>query len=100
MVGLKPRDPLATDTIASDLIESILAPAPESRDAGLLLSNLGAKGTKEVFDDAIGEEQTTKTYMDEQEKAHMLIRSKSSYLTALLLRPQKTSLQVLLMLLL
>jgi hypothetical protein len=66
---LKPRDPLATDTIASDLIESILAPAPESRDAGLLLSNLGAKGTKEVFDDAIGEEQTTKTYMDEQEKS-------------------------------
>ena len=52
LVGIKAK-PLTTSQITNDIIESLLAPAPEFRDAGLLLSNMGAKGTKNVFDDAV-----------------------------------------------
>ena len=77
LIGLDAKPPtFGTAKRISDMVDGILAPAPEFRDAGLLLSNMSAKNTKNVFDDAIGNNQKQKSYMNPQQKSSFVAKIK------------------------
>jgi hypothetical protein len=77
LLNLKQKEPtFGTAKRINDMIYGILAPAPEFRDAGLLLSNMDANNTKNVFDDAIGNDQREKSYMNPQEKSSYIAQAK------------------------
>jgi len=77
LLNLEQKEPtFGTAKRINNMIDGIIAPAPEFRDAGLLLANMGSKNTKNVFDDAIGNDQREKSYMNPQEKSSYIAQAK------------------------
>ena len=77
LLNLEQKEPtFGTAKRINNMIDGIIAPAPEFRDAGLLLSNMDANNTKNVFDDAIGNDQREKSYMNPQEKSSFIAQAK------------------------
>ena len=77
LLNLEQKEPtFGTAKRINNMIDGIIAPAPEFRDAGLLLSNMDANNTKNVFDDAIGNDQREKSYMNPQGESSYIAQAK------------------------
>jgi hypothetical protein len=68
LVGL-PQKNIDAATITSDIVESLLAPAPEYRDAGKL--GMGPESISKILSN-LGKKEKTKTYMGDKDKEKFL----------------------------
>ncbi len=68
LVGL-PQKNIDVATVTSDIVESLLAPAPEYRDAGKL--GMGPESISKILSN-LGKKEKTKTYMGDKDKEKFL----------------------------
>ncbi len=68
LVGL-PQKNIDAATVTSDIVESLLAPAPEYRDAGKL--GMGPESMSKILSN-LGKKEKTKTYMGDKDKEKFL----------------------------